>query len=154
MLIVPSLPMHYTPVNFNPHEIFPVLISVTGWVNSKTTVQLGGLCQWKIPMTPSGIEPMTWLVAQCLNQQRHRVHHNLIKGIYLFMVHVKVTPAAPSIHHQIVVGQGCKNSRHLVTWATKYFTIAPNIFGNITAVYFLYIQNCVSFYMHQAQSTT
>jgi hypothetical protein len=64
-----------------------VLISVTVWVDLKTTAQPEG--QWKIPSIPSGNEPSTFqLVTQCFNKLCTAYHIYLLSNHYILRLPV------------------------------------------------------------------
>jgi hypothetical protein len=69
-----------------PQEMFLVHISVRRWVDPRAIVRPEGLCQWKIPVTPSGSDPVTFrFLVHCLNHCATTCPHRFV--IYI----VKVT---------------------------------------------------------------
>ena len=103
-----------------PQETFLVLFSVRGWVNPRALVRPEGLCQWKIPVIPSGIERTTFrLVAQYLNQLHYRMPHIYIYNCCLNLCTMEWL-ARPNFHLNLTLGSGIKELKLQVLIFNQY----------------------------------
>jgi hypothetical protein len=95
-----------------PEEIFLLEAQST----RRAVVRPEGLCQWKIPVTPSGIETATFrLVAQRLNHLRHRVPPKTFKIPFKLYSIIFLVSSNLSSSGNFIYCQNISGNRHITS---------------------------------------
>jgi len=125
-----------------PQEMHLILISARGWADTRAIVR--SEYQWKIPMTPAGIEPATFSTLTTVSPRPPAFTIYTFKKILLWCDTVSTTGKVLPMFRRIVQpsssGSNCpqvNTSRTVCPWRSGHLTRASM---TTASTYTLYIQ--------------